>query len=126
MRRILMVMIAGLLSTACSGGIGSYEEGIDAQSDIMTEMVGVLAGVTDQESADAAAARIEALGNRLAEVAAQIKELPKPTMEELQEIGKKQVSEQREFQNKASAQMMKLAQYKSLRNAWSRAMSNMR
>lgn len=126
MWRILIVTIAGLLCTACSGGISSYEEGIEAQDEIMTEMVSVLEGVTDQESADKASARIEALGRQLAGVTEQVKELPLPTIKEMQEISQKQRAQQEELQKNAVSQMMKLDQYESLHKAWTRALSGMR
>jgi len=126
MWRLMMVTLVGMLCIACSSGISSYEEGIEAQSDIMSEMVSVLEGVTDEASAEEASGKIEALGNRLGELAMQVQELPEPTMEEMQEIARKQSTQQQDFQNKALPQMMKLAQYKSLSDAWTRALTNMR
>lgn len=126
MWRILMVAFVGMLCTACSGGISSYEEAIEAQAGIMSEMVSVLEGVTDEASADKASTRVEELGNRLAEIAAQVTELPEPTVEELQEIAEKQGAQQQEFQKTAMPQMMKLAEYQSLSDAWTRALSSMR
>ncbi|MGB5305065.1 MAG: hypothetical protein WBO57_02380 [Gammaproteobacteria bacterium] len=125
MWRIIMVAVAGLLCGACSGGISSYEDGLKAHAEIMTQMVGVLEGVTDQASADEASGEIEALGNRLAEVAAQVQNLPRPSPEEMQEIAQKQLLQSQEFQKMAVPQMMKLAQYKSLSDAWMRALSSM-
>ena len=91
----------------------------------MEEMLSILEGVTDEASAEAASSEIEALGNRLAEIAKQFQELPEPTVEEMQEIGRQQQVRQQDFQNKALPQMMKLAQYKSLSDAWTRAIMNM-
>lgn len=125
MIRLLMVTFVSMLCIACSSGISSYEEGIEAQSDIMAEMVSVLEGVTDEASAEKASGEIEALGNRLGELAREVQELPTPTMEEMQEIARKQSAQQQDFQNKALPQMMKLAQYKSLSDAWTRALINM-
>ena len=126
MWRLLMVTFVGMLCIACSSSISSYEEGIEAQSEIMAEMVSVLEGVSDEASAEKASSEIEALGNRLGELAMQVQELPEPTMEEMQEIARKQSAQQQDFQNKALPQMMKLAQYKSLSDAWTRALTNMR
>lgn len=126
MLRMLMVAFIGMLATACSGGISSYEEAIEAQAEVMAEMVSVLEGVTDEASADKASARIEELGNRLAKIAVQVQELPEPTMEEMQEIARQQGAQQQDFQKTAMPQMMKLAEYKSLSDAWTRALSNMR
>jgi hypothetical protein len=125
MRRILMAAFVSVLCVSCSGGgINSYEDGIEAQVEIMAEMISVLEGVTDEASADAAAGEIEALGNRLADVAAQIRDLPEPSMEELQAIAERQQARNQEFQMEAASQMMKLAQYESLRTAWMRAIAN--
>ena len=126
MWRNLMVAGMGALLAACGGGIDSYADAVNAQAEIMEEMVSVLEGVTDEKSADAAADEIEALGKRLMEIGALMPELPRPSMEEMEAIAQKQREQGREFQNKAAAQMMKLAEYPSLANAWTRAMSNMR
>jgi hypothetical protein len=126
MWRILIVTIVGLLCTGCSGGISSYEDGIEAQAEIMKEMVSVLEGVTDQESANTASAEIEALGDRLAKVTAQVNRLPQPTPEEMQEIAQKQSAQQEELQRNAVSQMMKLDQYESLHKAWTHALAEMR
>lgn len=45
-------------------------------------------------------------------------------MEEMQKIAEKQARKSREFQEKAAEQMVKLAEYDSLRDAWMRALSN--
>jgi hypothetical protein len=126
MWRILIVTIVGLLCTACSSDISSYEEGIEAQAEIMAEMISVLEGVTDQESADKASAKIEVLGEQLAEVTAQLNEVPQPTLEEMQEITQEQRPQQEELQKRAVSQIMKLDEYNSLHKAWIRALANMR
>jgi hypothetical protein len=99
---------------------------MEAQAEIMTEMVSVLEGVTDENSANAAATEIEALGDRLAEVSSQMREIPPPTMEEMQRLAQEFGKQTQDFQQKAATQMMKLAQYESLSEAWTRALSNMK
>jgi hypothetical protein len=89
-------------------------------------MVDVLEGVTDEASAEEAATKIEALGGRIGEVIAQLEELPEPTMEEMQEIAHKYANQGQELQQRAASQMMKLAEYPSLSDAWARAMANMK
>ena len=126
MWRIPWMVFLGLLCTACGGGIDSYETGIEAQLDIMEDVVDVLEDVTDQASAKAATPKIEALSKRLAEIATQMQELPQPTMEELQEIAEKHAKRRREFQTKATTQLMKLAEYEELSQTFTRAMSNMK
>lgn len=126
MWRFLMATGAGLLLASCGGGIDSYEDAIEAQAEIMNEMVSVLEGVDDDASAEKAAGKIEALGTRLGEIAMMMPDLPQPSREELQEIREERQEMGREFQNTAAAQMMKLAEYPALADAWTRAMTNMR
>ena len=125
MWRILLMAASGLIISACGGGIGSYEEGIEAQADVMMEMVSVLEDVDDQSSAEKAADEIESLGERLAEISAQLRELPQPSAEEMQDIMVKQADEMSGFQQDVAVQMMKLAQYPVLTEAWMRAMEGM-
>lgn len=126
MRRFLMATVVGLMCASCGGGgISSYEDGMEAQVKIMEEMVDVLEGVTDEASAEKASSEIEALGSRIGDVIAQLQELPEPTTEEMQEIAAKYGEQGQEFQKRAASQMMKLAEYPSLGEAWTRAMANM-
>jgi hypothetical protein len=81
--------------------------------------------VKDEASAKAAAGKIEALGTRMGEIAKQMAELPRPSDAELQEVAKEQSAKVREFQQDAAEQMMKIAQYPDLQQAWMRAMENM-
>lgn len=126
MWRIITVIASGLLISACGGGIGSYEDGIKAQAEVMQDMVSVLEDVDDESSAEKAASKIEALGNRLAEISKQVMELPPPDDDELQDIMTAQLKEMQRFQQDSAAQMMKLAEYPVLMDAWMRAMENMR
>ncbi len=126
MKQLFFVASLALLCNACGGGIDSYSEGARAQADIMREMIEVLEDVDDEDSAEDAAGEIEALGVRLREISIQVSELPRPSAEEMQAIIREQSESQREIQLKTAEQMMKLAQYESLTNAWTRAMSNMR
>ena len=125
MSRFLLMMAFGLLLSACGGGIGSYEEGIQAQSKVMREMVSVLEGVNDESSAEAAAGKIESLGNELADISSRMMELPRPNAKEMQDIAKMQRAEMQAFQQDAAMQMMKLAQYPVLQDAWMSAMERM-
>lgn len=125
MWRISFVTVICFLCAACDSGISSYEDAMDAQTEIMSEMVVVLEGVDDEASAERAAGQIEALGKRLGEVATQIQKLPPPTNEEIQELTQRQGADAQEFQARAAPQMMKLAEYESLMNAWTRALSSL-
>ena len=125
MWRAIFLAVVALQCLACSSGISSFEEGVEAQGEVMEEMISVLEGVSDEASAEQASGRIEALGNRFAEIARQIQELPQPTDDEMQAITRKQHAQQQDFQQRAFPQMMKLARYESLSEAWARALENM-
>ncbi|MDH4048967.1 MAG: hypothetical protein OEW68_15515 [Gammaproteobacteria bacterium] len=124
MSRIGNLLCLGFLCASCGGGINSYEDAANAQAEIMSEMIDVLEGVTDQASADRAAGKIEDLGNRLADVIGQLRDLPEPTASEITAMSRKQGARMQEFQSKAMPQMMKLAEYPVLFEAWTRAMEN--
>ena len=126
MRRVITMVASCLIISACGGGIDTYEEGMDAYAEVMEEMLSVLEGVTYESSAEKAAGKIEALGNRLADVTTQIADLPQPDAKEMQEMAKNQRAKMQDFQQGAPAQMMKMAQYPVLLDAWMRAMENMR
>lgn len=123
MRRILIPALAASLCVAC-GGASSYEEIVNAQADVLTEMIEVLEGVTDEESAEDAVDEIEALGARLGELVDEIERLPEPSTAELQRITEAQGERMQEFQRTAAPQLMKLAQYPVLAEAWTRAVAN--
>jgi len=111
---------------SCGGGIGSYEDLMNAQGDLMSEMVNVLEGVNDQDSAETAASKIEAIGSQMAELAQKAQDLPKPSADEMQKIAKKQTERTQVFQEKAAGQMMKLVQYPVLGEAWMKALESAR
>lgn len=126
MWRTTSVITLALAIFGCGGGISSYEDGVDAYAEVMKEMVGVLEDVTDESSANKAAGKIEDLGDRLADISAQMADLPRPNAKEMQDIAKKQQAEMRAFQQDAATQMMKMAEYPVLLEAWMRAMENMK
>ncbi len=108
------------------GSIDFHAAGVEAHTTVMTAMVNVLEGVTDEASANKAAAKIEELGGRLAAISAQMAELPRPDAAEVQKLAKQRRAEGKAFQEKAAEQMEKLAQYPVLLEAWTRAMDTMR
>lgn len=126
MLRVITLISSGFIISACGGGIDSYEEGMAAQAELMQEMISVLEDVTDEASANKAAGKIESIGRRMGEIAMQISELPQPNAKEMQEIAKMQRKEMQAFQQNSMAQMMKLAQYPVLQEAWMSAMENLR
>lgn len=127
MRRIVAVVGLGLVMAACSGGgVNSYEDGIKAQSKAVEDLIGVLKGVDDQASAEAAVAKIEKLGDRLAEIAQQMAELPKPSPEELRQLAEQQMAKPTELLGQSSDQLRKLGEYPVLADAWTRAMAKLK
>ncbi len=123
MFKLAIFSAVAVLVCACGGGINSYEDGVKAEAKIMNEIVKVLESVDDEESADAAAGRIEELGNEFADLAKQIAKLPPPSQDEIQRISRKQNAYTQEFQKKIVPQMMKFAKYPVLSDAWSKAMA---
>jgi len=127
MKRSFWIALAAVaICTACGGGIGSYDEGMEAQLDSMEELVAVLEGVTDEGSAKAATAKIESIGEHMAEVAMQMSELPQPDAQEMQALLEKYGKRMQQFQGEAVEQLMKLAKYQDLMDAYTRAMANTR
>lgn len=135
MTRVLLILAAGLAITACDSDPGaaedsatesvddviSYEAAMDAQSELVAEITGVLENVTDESTAKAAAPRIEELSGELQRLAIRINAMPPLPYAEQQRI-----SEQRKgstaARRKAGKQMLKIEQYPVLKEAWSRGM----
>ncbi|MGA8206133.1 MAG: hypothetical protein WB812_16585 [Woeseiaceae bacterium] len=125
MRRAATLIALGLILSSCGGRVDSFEEGMEAQADLMEEMIDVLKGVDDEASAKQAAGRIEEIGARMAEIAKRISALPRPDAEEMQKLAEKQRDRMRSIQQDATKQMTKIAQYPVLRDAWMKAMRDM-
>lgn len=123
MFKLAVLSAVAMLVCACGGGIKSYEDGVKAETKIMDEIVKVLESVDDEDSANAAASKIEELGKEFADLAQEIAKLPAPSQEELQRISRKQNAYTQEFQQKIVPQMMKFAKYPVLSDAWSKAMA---
>lgn len=126
MSRLAILASLVMLCVACSGGVESYEDAAEAQIEIMREMIRVLEGVSDDASARAAAGDVAALAARMQSIADQLRALPPPSREEIDAISALQEKVQREIQPAATAQMMKLAQYPVLAEAWDGPMLSMR
>ena len=125
MKRIFTAAIVTISLASCGGGINSYEDAMNAQADLMGQMIKVLEGVNDEKSAEKAASKIETIGEQMAEIAKKVQDLPRPSMEEMQKLSKKQMEKSRALQGDAQ-QMMKLAQYPALGEAWTNAMMKAR
>ena len=96
------------LVTGASGGIGrAVSDALQARGAAVTRLSRSKDGldVTDEASANKAAAEIEELGGRLASISAQMAELPRPDAAELQKLAKQRRAEGMAFQERAAAQM---------------------
>ena len=119
-KKILSIAVLVALCVACGDSIDSHEDAMEAQIDVMDEMIEILEGVTDEASAKGAIPDMEALGKRMAEIAEQVKKLPQPTMEEMQAMQSDYMKRLQDSQKKVYATLSKLAEYPEL----SRAMTN--
>lgn len=118
-RIIMTAAVLGLVLSACGGN--SHEAIVDEQFDLMDEMIEILDGVTDQESAKEAAKKLEALGEDMQALAKRAEEMGEPTPEQqkkLEEIAKKR---QEEYSKKMQGVMTKMMQYPELGQAFSKA-----
>ncbi|MGH7162944.1 MAG: hypothetical protein ACREID_05625 [Planctomycetota bacterium] len=88
------------LVVGCGGGIGSFEDAIEAQIDATEDLNQALGGIKDKRSAEAARPRIEAFGKRMEEIQDRMSKLEPPKdppdearmaelQQELTEVGKK-------------------------------------
>jgi len=103
------------------GDVAAYEEAMEAQRELVAEITGVLEGVTDEESAAAAAPRIEELSGELQRLATRINAMPQLPYAEQQRITQERAGSAA-ARRAAGRQMLKIEQYPVLKEAWSRGM----
>ncbi|WP_405236227.1 hypothetical protein [Lentisalinibacter orientalis] len=101
--------------------VAAYEQAMEAQRELVTEITGVLEGVTDEESAAAAAPRIEELSGELQRLAARINAMPQLPYAEQRRITQERAGSAA-ARRAAGKQMLKVEQYPVLKEAWSRGM----
>jgi DNA-binding NarL/FixJ family response regulator len=119
------LLLTGLLCAAC-GGVSSHEDAMGQQIDIMDDMLDLLEGVNDKDSAEAAVPELKAIAERARKVAEQMKELPQPSAEEMKRLQEKHQKKLSERQGEIMKQLGKLMQYPELAKAWQDAMSSLR
>lgn len=124
--RVSKLAFLGLFLVACGGSVSDHDEAMEAQMDLMEEMVGILEGVTDKASAEKAKPEMEALGKKAQKLAEEIEKLPQPDQAELKRLQEKYQPRMEEFQKKAMEHMMKLMTYPELSEATQKAMSGMK
>ena len=101
--------------------VAAYEQAMEAQRELAAEINGVLEGVTDEESAAAAAPRIEELSGELQLLATRINAMPQLPYAEQQRITQERAGSAA-ARRAAGKQMLKIEQYPVLKEAWSRGM----
>lgn len=135
MIRSLLILAAVLGIAACGNetdthntadagpgdAVAAYEQAMEAQRELVTEITGVLEGVTDEESAAAAAPRIEELSGELQRLAARINAMPQLPYAEQRRITQERAGSAA-ARRAAGKQMLKVEQYPVLKEAWSRGM----
>ncbi|WP_405232450.1 hypothetical protein [Lentisalinibacter salinarum] len=135
MIRSLLMLAAGLVIAACGNetntdkiadagpgdDVAAYEQAMDAQRGLIAEITGVLEGVTDEESAAAAAPRIEELSGELQRLATRINAMPQLPYAEQRRITQERAGSAA-ARRAAGKQMLKIEQYPVLKEAWSRGM----
>jgi hypothetical protein len=139
MIRSLLILAAGLAIAACGNethtgtnndaiadagpgdDLAAYEEAMEVQRELVAEITGVLEGVTDEESATAAAPRIEELSGELQRLATRINAMPQLPYAEQRRITQERAGSTA-ARRAAGKQMLKIEQYPVLKEAWSRGM----
>lgn len=125
MMRLLPVFGAGLVLAACGSepvdDVAAYEQALDTQRELIGEITGVLEGVIDEASAEAAAPRIEELSGQLQRLAVRINAMPQLPYAEQQRISRERAGSSAERLS-AGEQMLKIEQYPVLKEAWARGM----
>lgn len=122
-RTTLSAALLGLALSACGGE--SHEAVMDEQFDLMGEIFDILDGVEDEASAKEAAKKIEALGEKLTDLAKRAEKLPEPTPEQEKALEARARERQAEFEKRSRAFATKMMQYPDLAQAFSQAMQAM-
>ena len=102
---MVVLMVAAVGVVGCSD---SRDKVIEDQLDIMEEMVGVLEGVTDKESAEEAKPKLEELSKETEAIQARAEKLGDPTEEEQKELKEKYGEQMTEVAVKIAEQMQRL------------------
>ena len=105
------------------GGVDSQADAVEAGLDLQEEMIEILEGVTDRESAEEAAKAFQDLIERAEELARQMAELPDPTVEEMKKILEDNEQRMQELQERMMAVVQKIQRYPELQQAFQKAMA---
>lgn len=99
---------------------------MEASLDLQEEMLEILEGVTDKESAKEAAEDIKELTERAQELAKKVAELPEPSAEEIKEMTEKYKGRMEEIQKRMMAAMQPILQYPELSQAMQKANADLK
>ncbi len=103
---MVVLMVGAMGVVGCSD---SREKVTEDGLDLMEEMVGVLEGVTDKESAEEAKPKLEELNKEGEELKARAEKLGDPSKEEEKELEEKYGEQMKEVFGKMMAQMARLS-----------------
>ena len=118
-RIIMSAAVLGLVLSACGGD--SPESIAEEQFDLMDEMLDILEGVTDQDSAKEASKEMEALAKKMADLEKRMEKMPDPTPEQQKRLAEIAKEHQEEFGKRMQEVMSKMMQYPELGEAFSKA-----
>lgn len=122
LRIIMPIAVLGLVLSAC--GAGSHEAAVEEQMDLWGEILDIMEGVDDQESAKEAAKKIEALGEDMGKLAKRMQEMGEPSPEEQKRIEEMMKDREKEFQDRSQKLAMKMMQYPEVMQAFQKAMNS--
>ena len=122
-RITMTAAVLGLVLSACGGD--SHESVMDDQFDLMDEMLDILDGVTDETSAKEAAKEMEALGERMADLAKRAEKLPDLTPEQQKRLETMAAERQADYQKRMQELVSKMMQYPELAQAFSKSADSM-
>jgi len=119
-RIIMTAAVLGLVLSACGGN--SPEALVDEQFDLMDEMLEIVEDVTDEASAKEAAKKLEALGEKLADLQKRMEKMPDPTPAEQKQLEARVAARQADYMKRSQEFGAKMMQYPELMEAFSKAM----
>ena len=124
MRNGLLVAMMSLC-VGC-GGIDSQEDAMEAGLDLQEEMVEILEGVTDKDSAEDAAEEFKDLIERAQELGKKMAELPAASAEEIKQFMDDNKGRMEDIQKRMMAVFQRISKYPELQQAMQKAMAGVK
>ncbi|MFK7788953.1 MAG: hypothetical protein AB8C95_05580 [Phycisphaeraceae bacterium] len=106
---LMILLFATLCLTACGGGEDPHEAAIEDMLDVMNDFDGVLAGVTDVDSANALESKLDGISERLEAWSVTMKNLEEPSEEKQKELEEKFKPRMEELKKKMAEHIERLA-----------------